>query len=64
MISEIMVDPPPGWNGNENEVVDVVWWKDYLDLMGNLQILSLRIAPVPLCFLLRLPQPVQMIIPL
>lgn len=31
MISGTMVDPPPGWNGDDNEAVDTVWWKDYLD---------------------------------
>lgn len=31
MISQTMVDPPPGWNDDDNEAVDEVWWKDYLD---------------------------------
>lgn len=31
MISKTMVDPPPGWNANEHELVETVWWEDYLD---------------------------------
>lgn len=31
MISQTIVGPPPGWNGDHHEPVDAVWWKDYLD---------------------------------
>lgn len=30
-IGRTMVGPPPGWNGNEHDAVDAMWWKDYLD---------------------------------
>lgn len=31
IIGGTIVGPPPGWNGDEKEAVDTVWWKGYSD---------------------------------
>lgn len=39
VISQTIESPPPGWNGDEREAMDAVWWKDYLDQL-------LKIVPI------------------